>query len=337
MEPVPLGLVLNSNRCKSGTSQLEYKEESSMSIMYQGVDVGKHELVMDGVVTGACENDARKIGVVLRRLKRSGQVVQVVCEATGGYERTLVVACHREGVAVSVVDPKRVRRFAQAHGMLAKTDAIDAVMIRAFAESVQPRTLVAKSKSRTELSELVKRRNQVQEDLTRNRQQISQTRNSTVLRTTKAVIRSMQKALAELNAAIAAVIQADEDLKEQNAALQQVKGVGPVVSATLLAAMPELGKVNRRKIASLVGVAPFNHDSATKRGRRYIAGGRKEPRNALYMAALTASRWCPKLSKAYQELLAKGKPKKVALVALMRRLLIALNNMMKAFHPNDNG
>jgi transposase len=303
-----------------------------MSTLYHGFDVSKNTLDICGQVQGGVANTRKELTAFLKRLLKLDGTAHVVCEATGGYESLLVQICHDLGILVSVVDPKRVRSFARAHGKVAKTDEIDARMIKEFADAVKPIPTPRKSASRQQLDALVTRRGQLIKDLGRHRAQIELVDNAVVLATTATVITALEAALAAVEAEIKRVIAIDAELAEQSEALQEMVGVGHTVATILLATTPELGMVNRRTIANLIGVAPLNNDSGTKTGKRQISAGRTMPRNALYMAALTASHRCPKCSEIYKNLLKKGKPKKVALVAIMRQMLIVANNIMKDYY-----
>jgi transposase len=256
----------------------------------------------------------------------------IVVEATGGYQRAVVDALFQSGLAVAVVNPSRVRQFARACGLLAKTDKLDAQILAEFGERVQPRLYEGKDAKERELSALLVRRRQLEEMLKAEKNR---------LRTVQPSLQgSLQRMIVCLEAEKKAVeeqirqFMAEEDewtAKKQ--ILESTPGVGIVTTATLIADLPELGKMDRKKIAALVGVAPMNHDSGKKRGYRKTKGGRADVRSVLYMATLVACRYNPVIKVQYEGLLKRGKEKKVALVACMRKLLTILNAMMRDQQP----
>lgn len=252
----------------------------------------------------------------------------IVVEATGGYEARLVEQVLQAGLPVSRVNPGRVRKFAQGLNWFAKTDKIDAKVLALFGEKAQPRLLVLPSEAEKRLSSLVKRRKQVLDMLTaeQNRTEMAE---AEVLEYIVTIMQSLQKQLADLDAEIQDLIDRTPDLKHKRDLLQSVPGVGKVLSATLISQMPELGTCDRKQIAALGGLAPFNHDSGRKRGKRMIRGGRPSVRNVLYMATLAATRFNPVIKAMYARLLKTGKLKKVAIVACMRKLLTILNAILR--------
>lgn len=251
----------------------------------------------------------------------------LVLEATGGYERAVVLALAAAGLPVVVVNPRQVRDFARSTGQLAKTDRLDAALLALFAERVQPEVRPLSDAATAELAELITRRRQLMEMLTaeKNRLPLVRTR---VRRDVQAHITWLERRLTATDDALHQAIEASPVWRVQEDLLRSVPGMGPVVSRTLLALLPELGRLNRKQIAALAGVAPFARDSGTWRGPRVIWGGRAPVRRALYMAALVASRHNPVLQALYTRLRAAGKPAKVALVACMRKLLTILNAML---------
>lgn len=251
----------------------------------------------------------------------------LVLEATGGYERAVVVALAAAGLPVVVVNPRQVRDFARSTGQLAKTDRLDAALLALFAERVQPAGRPLSPAVTAELAELITRRRQLVEMLgmERNRLALARTR---VRRDVQAHIRWLERRVAETDDDLRQAIEASPVWRVQEDLLRSVPGLGPVVARTLLALLPELGRLNRKQIAALAGVAPFARDSGTWRGARVIWGGRAHVRQALYMAALVASRHNPVVAALYTRLRAAGKPAKVALVACMRKLLTILNAML---------
>jgi len=253
-------------------------------------------------------------------------------EATGGYQRAVVDALFHAGLAVAVVNPTRVRQFARAGGLLAKTDKLDAQLLAVFGQRMQPKRYVGKSEAEKQLSALLVRRKQLEEML-----KAEQNR----LRTIAPSLRgSLERSIAflkeekkRLQEQIEQFLQEQKGWQEQREILSSAPGVGNVTTATLLADLPELGKMDRKKIAALVGVAPMNYDSGRKRGYRKTKGGRTDVRSVLYMSTLVATRYNPVIQAQYQQLLKRGKLKKVALTACMRKFLTILNAMMRDQQP----
>jgi transposase len=251
----------------------------------------------------------------------------VVLEATGGVELALVAQLGAVGLPVVVTNPRQVRDFARATGQLAKTDRIDAEILARFADQVRPELRPLPDPAIQELAALLARRRQLVEMLTAERNRLRRAARRVRPRITEHV-HWLERELDDIDHDLADAIRSSPLWREQEDLLRTVPGIGPVVASTLLAGLPELGRLNRKEIAALVGVAPLNRDSGTLRGRRSVWGGRGQIRAALYMAALAATRFNPKVRAFYQRLLAAGKPKKVALVACMRKLLTILNAMV---------
>jgi transposase len=257
----------------------------------------------------------------------------IVLEATGGFETTVAAALAGAGLPLAVVNPRQIRDFARATGRLAKTDTLDAQIIALFAERIRPEPRpIADADSQT-LAELIARRRQVVEMIGMETNRFRQARNPRVQRTIKATLKTLEAQLAELDRAIKDTVRGSPIWRAADDLLTSVPGVGDVTARTLIADLPELGQLDRRRIAALVGVAPVNRDSGQMRGRRTIAGGRTDVRNALYMATLSATRWNPVISQHYKSLVERGRPKKVALVACMRRLLGILNAIIRTKTP----
>jgi transposase len=260
----------------------------------------------------------------------------IVLEATGGFEITVAAALAGASLPLAVVNPRQIRDFARATGRLAKTDALDAQIIALFAERIRPEPRpIADADSQT-LAELIARRRQVVEMIGMETNRFRQARNPRVQRTIKATLKTLEAQLAELDREINDTVRGSPIWRAADDLLTSVPGVGDVTSRTLIADLPELGQLDRRRIAALVGVAPINRDSGQMRGRRTIAGGRTDVRNALYMATLSATRWNPIISQHYKSLVERGRPKKVALVACMRRLLGILNAIIRTKTPWQN-
>lgn len=298
--------------------------------LYVGIDVAKAHLDVAEGSTGALwevANDEVGIGEALRRLEVLAPAL-VVLEATGGYEVPVAAALGAAGLPVAVVNPRQVRDFAKSTGRLAKTDALDAHILALFGERMRPAVRPLPDAEAQELSGLLTRRRQVVGMLTaeKNRLHIAPT---AVREDIHNHISWLERSLAKLNEELGDALRRSPLWREQEDLLRSAPGVGPVLTLTLVAEVPELGTLNRRQIAALVGVAPLNRDSGTLRGKRTVWGGRATVRAALYMATLVATRFNPVIRAFYQRLCAAGKPKKVALTACMRKLLTILNAMIK--------
>jgi transposase len=261
-----------------------------------------------------------------------GPTVLVVLEATGGFERTVVGALAAAGLAVAVVNPPQVRDFARATGTLAKTDRIDASILARFAEAVRPAPKPLPDREIRALQAMVARRRQLLGMLAAENNRLSSAAKP-VARRIKAHIGWLEKEFSRTERDLEAAIESSTVLGENEELLRSVPGVGPVLARTLLAGVPELGTLTHKRLAALVGVAPLNRDSGTLRGHRSVWGGRADVRAALYMGALVAARRNPVVREFYERLLAAGKPKKVALVACMRKLLSILNAILKHRTP----
>ena len=256
----------------------------------------------------------------------------VLLEATGGLELPLVAALAAAALPVVVVNPRQVRDFAKATGTLAKTDALDAGVLAHFADAVRPEVRPLKDSETQVLNSLTARRHQVMTMLVSEKNRLG-TAIGTVSPRIEAHITWLEQELSDLDKGLRQTLRRSPVWREKDDLLRTVPGVGEQISLTLLANLPELGTLNRRQIAALVGVAPYNRDSGTLRGKRAVWGGRSRVRAVLYMGALVASRHNPAIRDFYQRLLAAGKPKKVALVASMRKLLVILNGMLKHGSP----
>lgn len=307
---------------------------TTSALPFVGIDVSKHSL--DVAVDGESSvdqwlNDAqgwRKLVAQLRPLNPQ----LIVIEASGGIEMPVVGEMVSADLPVAVVNPTRVRAFARAGGLLAKTDRIDAQLIARFAATMKPVARAKQNQAQLTLSAFVTRRRQVVHILTAEKNRLHTALVAVHDRIT-GHIEWLQKELDQLNADIAQFIADNPVWQEAVTLLESVPGVGEVTARTLVAEMPELGKVNRQQIAALAGVAPFNRDSGRFKGKRRIFGGRASVRSVLYMAALSASRCNPVIKVFYQRLLRMGKPKKVALTACMRKLLTILNVMIRNGQP----
>ena len=301
---------------------------------FVGIDVAAVHLDVSIVPTGECwtvANEAGPLSELVTRLTALRPTL-VVLEATGGIEMPVVSELAAASLPVVVINPRQVRDFARATGRLAKTDAIDASVLAHFADAIRPPVRALPDETTQELIELITRRRQIVDMITAERNRLSRVR-SAVRDRIRLHIRWLEDELSAVDGDIADRVQSSPIWREKEDLLRSVPGIGPVVSAALLARLPELGSLNRKQIAALVGVAPFNRDSGSLRGKRIVWGGRAHVRSALYMAALVATRWNPIIRRFYQHLVDAGKPKKVALVACMRKLLIILNAIISYRTP----
>jgi transposase len=302
---------------------------------YVGIDVSKETLDM---AVHASEqrwrfaNTDNGITEALACLEELSPAL-VVLEATGGMEYPLAAALAVAKIPVAVVNPRHVRDFARATGRLAKTDSIDAKVLAHFASAVHPTPRPLPDTQGQELKAILTRRRQLIEMLTAERNRLYSAHSKAVKAHIRAHIAWLEKEMIQINDDLGHSIRETPVWEEKDDLLKSVPGVGPVLSTTILADLPELGLLNRRQIAALVGVAPFNRDSGHLRGKRTIWGGRAVVRSALYMSTLVATRYNPVIRGFYQHLLAAGKPKKVALTACMRKLLTILNAMLKHQTP----
>lgn len=308
-----------------------------MTETWIGIDVAKDELVV-GVLpstTWAVPNDERGIRELRAKLAPLAPTL-LVLEATGGYELAVVAALMESQLPVVVVNPRQVRDFAKATGELAKTDTLDALVLARFAERVRPAIRPLADDAQQALDALVTRRRQLLEMLQAEKNRAGQVfaKDAKLVRRSLTLhIRYLEKELGESDAALTLAIQASPIWCAQEQLLRSVPGVGRVVATTLLAELPELGRLTRKEIAKLVGLAPMARDSGTLRGRRFIRGGRPSVRAVLYMGALVATQRNPTIRAFYRQLVARGKPKKLALIACMRKLLVTLNAMVARQAP----
>ena len=303
--------------------------------IFVGIDVAKAQL--DVAVRPADDrweisHDDAGIGQLVSQLKSLGPAM-VLVEVSGGLELPLVAALASEELPVVVVNPRQVRDFARATGKLAKTDALDAAVLAHFAEAVRPPVRPLRDAETQVLNSLVARRHQVMTMLVSEKNRLSAAATVAVRPRIEAHIAWLERELEDLDEGLRRTLRQSPVWREKDDLLRTVPGVGEQLSLTLLAYLPELGTLDRRQIAALVGVAPFNRDSGTLRGKRTVWGGRARVRATLYMGALVASRFNPVIRDFYQRLLAAGKPKKLALTACMRKLLVILNSMLKHRSP----
>ena len=300
-------------------------------VTYVGVDVAKAQLDVAVRPTGdrwEVSRDEAGVRQLVSCLKAL-EPVMVLLEASGGLELPVVAALAAEAVPVVVVNPRQVRDFARATGKLAKTDALDAAVLAHFAEAVRPPVRPLRDAETQVLNSLAARRHQVMTMLVSEKNRLSAATTVAVRPRIEVHIAWLERELDDLDKDLRQTLRQSSVWREKDDLLRTVPGVGEQLSLTLLAYLPEPGTLDRRQIAALVGVAPFNRDSGSLRGKRTVWGGRARVRAALYMGALTASRFNPVIRDFYQRLLACGKPKKLALTACMRKLLVILNSMLK--------
>jgi transposase len=303
----------------------------SPATLMVGIDVAKHKLDLarsdrDDLTT--CPNDDAGVARLVR-LMRQAKPALIVVEATGGYERLVLDALLDADLPVALANPNHVRHLAKGLGILAKTDAIDARVLVAYARHAQPRLAEKRSKNRVELQALVTCRRQLLHLRTEQTNRRATTASAKARKAIDAVLKTVDSQIARLDEQIQKLIDSDDDMSRIDRIVQSTPGVGPVLSATLLASLGEIGAMDRRQAAALVGVAPFNRDSGRFKGKRAIRGGRADVRNVLYMATMAATRFNPVIRAFYQRLLKAGKLKKVALIAAMRKLTAILNAMLR--------
>jgi transposase len=302
--------------------------------VFVGIDVSKDALdvalLPSGVVRRVAQEDAalRTLAVELRAVSPA----RIVLESTGGLEAAVVAVLATAGLPVVVINPRHARDFAKATGRLAKTDRIDALLLAELGRALTPPLRALKDEETRELEGLLARRRQIVEMLTMERNRLHHS-TGRVRADIKAHIQWLQKHLQEIDAELKAAINACPALRAKDAIIRSTPGAGPVLSTTLLASLPELGQLNRRQIAALVGVAPINCDSGKQAGTRHIWGGRANVRTILYMATIAAIRSNPDIQTFHARLKRAGKKPKVAITACMRKLLTTLNAMIKTNTP----
>lgn len=298
---------------------------------FVGIDVAKRSLqlsVLPNATSSTFRHDSQGRGQLLGQLPPPGTCL-VVVEATGGYERLLVAELADAGHRVAVVNPRQVRDFAKALGILAKTDRLDASVLARFGQQVRPRPQAQTPEKQGELEQLVVRRRQLVALRTAEKNRLETSTAKAVRKSLQQTIDHLNRQIRRLEKDILARVESNDQWKGKAQLIQSVPGVGPVTGITLVAELPELGHLNRSKIAALVGVAPFNRDSGRFHGKRSIWGGRASVRSALYMAALTARRSNPVIRAFADRLAHAGKPFKVVITACMRKLLVILNTLLK--------
>lgn len=310
-------------------------EHATATPLFVGIDVAKNRLDVHVLPSGevfALPNNESGVPRLLARLAKLAPTL-VVLEATGGYEAALAAGLAAGNLPVAVVNPRQIRDFARAMGRLAKTDQVDAAVIALFAERIRPEPRPLPDAEARALAELVARRRQVLGMVVMETNRRHAARNPRVRAVIDETLAMLRSQLARLDADIDATVRASPVWREAENLLTSVPGIGGVTARTLIAELPELGTLDRRRLAALVGVAPVNQDSGLQRGYRAIAGGRASVRNVLFMATLVAVRWNPLLKAHYEALLGRGRPKKVALIACIRRLVGILNAILRTKTP----
>jgi transposase len=297
---------------------------------YVGIDVSSQVVDVHVRPDGAAKRFERRFGFdAVVEFLRPYSPKLIVLEATGGYEAPVAAALASAGFALAIVNPRQARDFAKATGKLAKTDKIDASVLAHFADAVRPAAQQLRDEEARELDALVARRRQLVEMLVAEQNRLHVSPSRSAKKDIEQHVEWLKKRIKDLDGDIGKAVRQSPLWREKDDLLRSVPGLGRITSSTLLAALPELGTLDRRKIAALVGVAPFNRDSGTMRGRRTIWGGRADVRSVLFMATSVAVRCNPVLKAAYARLLATGKAKKVALVACMRKLLTIANAILR--------
>jgi transposase len=297
---------------------------------FVGIDVAKDKLdiaVLGEKKGSQVTNDEKGITSLVKKMQKLTPDL-IVVEATGGYQRAVVLGLYEAGLPVAVVNPSRVRQYARASGLFAKTDKLDAFNLAEFGKQMKPRKFEAKSEGGRYVSALLVRRRQLEEMLKAEKSRL-RTVPAAMRPSVERMIEVLKEEIKQLEKELDKFMKENKDWQAQEQILTSAKGVGRVTAATLLAELPELGKLDRKKIAALVGLAPMNADSGKKRGYRKTKGGRMEVRNVLYMSTLVATRYNPLIQAQYQQLLKRGKVKKVALTACMRKFITILNAMMR--------
>lgn len=300
---------------------------------FVGIDVSKGSLEIHVLPSGehlSVNYDAAGLTTLIQKLKHLSKLQVILMEATGSYEKRLTAELCAAGLnKVRISNPRYIRDFARSTGRLAKTDTIDAAMIALFAQTFNLESADMPSADEERLKVLVARRQQLIKIRTAENNRLEKASSPRVVSSLRRIIQTLDAEIKDLDQDIDQAIRQSPLWSAKEQSLRQVKGVGPATASQLLAVLPELGNLNRREIASLAGLAPINRDSGKLRGKRMIAGGRASVRKALYMATLVATIYNPTIRIFYNRLLANGKPKKLALTACMRKLLIVLNSTLK--------
>lgn len=297
---------------------------------FVGIDISKKYLdVFDGALgrVERFDNNLQAVHALAKRFKKNGS--HVLFEATGRYDRFLRAAFTEIDLAFVRVNPARARDFARATGQLAKTDAIDATMLAAMAQTLSPSVFVPVAANRQKLADLQLRRDQLVAMRAEESTRLDGLDDKFIVKQINHHIKTLAKDIADIEARMQHILDTDDELHNQALRLRSVPGIGPVTASIFIALLPELGKCSPKQIASLVGLAPFNADSGSMRGKRKIRGGRQRVRKATYMAAIGAIRTKSVFSTFYKKLIAAGKPAKVAIIAVARKILITANAIVR--------
>jgi transposase len=319
------------SRRQSASSHLQVRDKTMSEPVYVGIDVAKasfHVATTPNILNTSLPNTSEGHRQLCKALKDQ-TVALIVLEATGGYERPIVAELLNESFPVVVVNPRQVRDFAKGMGQLAKTDPIDAAILAQFAQIVKPVAKMHSTPQTAELTEMVRRRRQLNDLRTQESNRLATVYNRQVKNSIQKMIKMLDKQIAQIDKIIREHIDSDDDFKTKDQIIQSTPGVGPQTSAMLIANLPELGSLNRQQIAALAGLAPWDCSSGKYNGKSHIWGGRKDVRGVLYMAAFNACRTNPVIRELHHRLTEKGKPYKVVLTACMRKLLIILNTMIR--------
>jgi transposase len=328
-------VIPNGRKGRIASPHVQGREKS---LMFVGIDVSKDRLDVHLRPEGqafAVPRDSEGVEALAVRLQELSPEL-IVLEATGGFETVVAAGLAAAGLPLAVVNPRQIRDFARAVGRLAKTDPLDAAIIAHFAEAVRPQARVVPDEAARALGELVARRRQIVEMMVAERNRRRQLTQPKAIRTVERVLATLQAQLSDIEREIDDAVRGTPAWRAKEDLLISVPGIGPKIARTLIAELPELGQLDRRKLAALAGLAPFNRDSGKMRGRRCIAGGRGPVRSALYMAILVSIRRKLPLAQTYHRLVASGKPAKVAIVACMRKLLAILNAILRDQTPWQN-
>lgn len=309
-----------------------------MEVITVGIDVSKDRLdvaVRPGAQAFAVERNAAGLDQLAQRLRQLAPQI-VALEATGGFETIVAAALAAAELPVVVVNPAQVRAFAKALGQRAKTDPIDAAVIAHFAEATRPQVRQLPDEATRLLADLVARRRQIIEMIGAERQRGKRMTSRRLQNSIARLVKALEKKLASLDDDIDDAVRGSPAWREKEDLLTSVPGVGPVIARTLIAGLPELGRLGRKQIAALAGLAPFTRQSGQWRGRSFISGGRSSVRTALFMGAMVAKKHNPILKAFFDHLTATGKPKMVALIAVARKLLVILNAILRDNRPWQN-
>ena len=305
---------------------------------FVGIDVSKDHLDVCILPEATHQRIANVSGAVRRLVQTLKQLKPrlVVLEATGGCERLLVYSLAQADVPLAVINPRQVRDFARAMGQLAKTDKIDARVLALYAQKIQPKPSTVKAQHQQRLADLSARRQQIVDMIQQERNRLHQAQDRAIRSMLRKAITMYERQQQQVEQEMDRLIQEDDEASQRAAIIQSVPGFGPQVSRVLISTLPELGRANRKQIARLIGVAPINRDSGQMRGKRTTGGGRRHIRRALFMPTLVAVQHNPFIRSIYHRLLKEGKPKMVAIIACMRRLIVTLNHMLRQNQPWRN-